>query len=195
MRATGRSRTQARLLAAGGLVIFLGGLGVAIGLGSDRGGPSTVASEPRTTTAAAQPGPPPGKRVRLTAVGALDPEGDGRENDELAVLAVDGDTATAWRTERYTSFFKTGVGLVLDAGRPVQMRRVTLRTDTPGFTAEIRGGTKREGPFRRLGAPHLIQDQTTIALRDQRARFLVIWVTRLPNGTAADASEVVLVGR
>jgi hypothetical protein len=196
MREPGTTRRQSRFLAAAGLVLFLGGLAVAIGLGRDRSSSPAVAPDTSTTTTSAKPAAgPPAKRIRLTAVGALDPEGDNRENDELAVLAVDGDAATAWRTERYTSFFKTGVGLELDAGRPVAMRRVRLQTATPGFTAEIRGGSTREGPYRRLASARLIQETTTIPLRDQRARYLVVWVTKLPNGTAADVSEVVLVGR
>jgi hypothetical protein len=195
MRALETTRVQNRLLVAAGLVLFLGGLAFAVRLGSDRTGSTTAAPETSPTTTPAKPAAgPPARRIRLTAVGALDPEGDNRENDELAVLAVDGDEATAWRTERYTSFFKTGVGLVLDAGRPVAMKRVRLQTATPGFTAEIRGGLVREGPFRRLAPARLIQETTTIPLRDQRARYLVVWVTKLPNGTAADISEVVLVG-
>ena len=91
------------------------------------------APDTTTTTPAKPASGPPAKRIRLTAVGALDPEGDNRENDELAVLAVDGDAATAWRTERYTSFFKTGVGLELDAGRPVAMKRVRIQTDDAGI--------------------------------------------------------------
>ena len=188
------SRLQSRLLAAAGLVLFLGGLAVAIGLGRDPGDTPAVAPGTTTTTPTKPVAGPPVKRIRLTAVGALDPEGDNRENDELAVLAVDGDAATAWQTERYTSFFKTGVGLVLDAGRPVAMKRVRLQTATPGFTAELRAGMIREGPFRRVSAPRVIQETTTIPLREQRARYLVIWVTKLPNGTAADVSEVSLSG-
>ena len=195
MRALGTTRLQNRLLAAAGLVLFLGGLALAISLGSDQGGTTAAAPETATTTTPTKPpSGPPAKRIRLTAVGALDPEGDNRENDELAVLAVDGDTATAWRTERYTSFFKTGVGLVLDAGRPVAMKRVRIETATPGFTAEIRGGPTREGPFHQLAPARVIQESTAIPLRDQRARYLVVWVTKLPNGTAADVSEVALVG-
>jgi len=184
---------QSRLAAAAGLVLLLAGLAVAVGLGRDRSEAPEAVRE--TTTAAEKPASaPPAKRIRLTAVGALDPEGDNRENDELAVLAVDGDAATAWRTERYTSFFKTGVGLVLDAGRPVAMKRVRLQTDTPGFTAELRAGGSRQGPFRRIAGPRVIQAATTIPLREQRARYLVVWVTKLPNGTAADISEVALSG-
>ena len=195
MRELASTRLQSRLIAGAGLVLFLGGLTVAIRLGSDRSGSPAAVPHTTTTTPVKPASGPPARRIRLTAVGALDPEGDNRENDELAVLAVDGDTATAWRTERYTSFFKTGVGLVLDAGRPVVMKRVRLQTDTPGFTAEIRAGSAREGPFHPLASPRLIQETTTIPLRAQRARYLVVWVTKLPNGTAADVSEVGLVGR
>ena len=72
--------------------------------------------------------------MQLTAAGAFDPEGDGRERDEEAPLAVDGRKETAWRTERYSRFFKTGVGLVLDAGRRVRVEQVVLDTPTPGLS-------------------------------------------------------------
>lgn len=190
----GSPRLQNRLIAAAGLAVFLGGLAVAVALGRDQNEAPEAAPKPTTTVSAKPDTGPPAKRIRLTAVGALDPEGDSRENDELAVLAVDGDAATAWQTERYTSFFKTGVGLVLDAGRQVAMKRVRVQTDTPGFTAELRVGGRREGPFRRIAGPRVIQATTTIPLGEQRARYLVVWVTKLPNGTAADISEVVLTG-
>ncbi|MFN8222946.1 MAG: hypothetical protein U0R50_06795 [Gaiellales bacterium] len=191
----GSSSMQSRLLAAAGLMLLLGGLGAAIVLGRDPGRSEPTGTRTDTTKTPAKPRVKPPARIRVTAVGALDPEGDNRENDELAVLAVDGDASTSWRTERYTSFFKTGVGLVLDAGRVVSMKRVKLTTDTPGFTAELRGGATRDGPFRRLAAARVVQESTTVPLRDQRARFLVVWVTRIPNGSAADVSEVVLAGR
>ena len=93
--------------------------------------------------------------MRLSAAGALDPEGDGRERDEEAGLAVDGRQDTAWRTERYASFFKEGVGLVLDAGRRVRLERVVV--DAPGGRRPRRdppratSATGRSPPCRRRG--------------------------------------------
>ena len=133
--------------------------------------------------------------VRLTAVGAFDPEGDDRENDELATLAVDGDATTAWRTERYSHFFKSGVGLVLDAGRQVGITRVELVSATPGLIAEIRAGNSREGPFKRIAAGRVVQETTRYPVASRPGRYVVVWITKLPDSTAADLAEVRLFGR
>ena len=110
-----------RLLAAGALAaFFVALLIIVLSSSGDNDNAETTASTPtttravttRATTTTSTPGSP---RVKLTAVGAYDPEGDDHENDDLAPLAVDGDTSTFWKTEHYHSFGKTGVGLVLDA--------------------------------------------------------------------------------
>ena len=90
----------------------------------------------------------------MTGVGAYDPDGDRSENGGDAPLATDGNPATAWKSERYRSTFrKTGVGLVVDAGRPVKASRVVVTTETPGYDAEIRVGDSPTGPVRRRLGP------------------------------------------
>jgi len=53
------------------------------------------------------------------------------ENDDQAGYAIDGDPATAWSTQHYLAspFFgglKSGTGLILDMGRRVRLRSVTV---------------------------------------------------------------------
>ena len=135
-----------RIAVAAGLVVLFLGLWLAIsrGLDEDSAAPpeAPVATAPRPQTPARpKPAVPrPAPFVRLTAAGALDPEGDGRERDEEAGLAVDGRHDTAWRTERYSHFFKDGVGLVLDAGRRVRVERVVVAVPARGASAAIRLG-------------------------------------------------------
>ena len=143
-----------RLLVGGALGVFLVGMLLAVAFGVGDGDEGRTAAP--TTTAATRrpaprpkPSPRPARFVRLAPAGAFDPEGDGRERDEEAGLAVDGRADTAWRTERYSSFFKDGVGLVLDAGRTVRVEQVVVDTPTPGYRAEIRLGASRERPVRR----------------------------------------------
>src|SRR5205814_466109 len=135
-----------RLLAAAALAAFIGAL-AAIAISSTGGGDKQSATTiARTTTrATTRPtttaSPPRARAVKLTAVGAFDPEGDGHENDDLATQAVDGDPATFWNTEHYThGFFKKGVGLVLDAGRPRTITKVIVSTDSAGSRAQIQVG-------------------------------------------------------
>ena len=121
------------------------------------GGDNTASGPPRIPTtgtkapAREKPRPKraaPAPWVQLTAVGAFDPEGDGRERNEEAPLAVDGRTTTFWRTEHYSSFFKSGVGLVLDMGRRARVERVLVDSPAPGSTGEIQLGDSPQGPFR-----------------------------------------------
>jgi hypothetical protein len=184
-----------RLLAGGALATFLVGLGIAVvlGLGNDDSAGSTAT----TTAAAPQPAPAPqptrprpARLVQLTAAGAYDPEGDGRERDEEASLAVDGREDTAWRTERYSRFFKTGVGLVLDAGRSVRIEQVVVDSPTPGIRAEIRVGTARTGPFALASPARTLAARTRFPVPRRSARYVVVWVVGLPPESAGEVSEV-----
>ena len=188
--------TSARLLAAGALGALLLALGWAVSNGLDDDGeasqerpapPRVVTKPPPRKT------PPPAPRarvVKLTAAGAFDPEGDGHERDEEAPLAVDGNESTFWRTERYSRFFKTGVGLVLDAGRPVRVRQVVVDSPTPGVRAEIRLGGARTGPFTRVSPAKSLTARTTFPVRGRSGRYVVIWVTGLPPESAGEVAEV-----
>jgi hypothetical protein len=184
------------VLAGTGLALLLGGSAVlvAAGLQADEGTPRAAATAPNapTTTTPAKPKP---RRVtvavKLTGVAAYDPYGDGRENDEEAPLATDGDAATAWSTERYTTFAKDGVGLVLDAGRALRLARLVVTTDTPGFAAEIRAGATPEGPFARVAPAATVGARTAFAVRGAAARYVVVWVTGIPSGLgSAHVAEV-----
>ena len=141
------------------------------------------------TTTAALPVPKP---VKLTAVGAYDPEGDQHENDDLAPLAVDGDPATFWKTEHYRSFSKQGVGLVLDAGKRKPISQVAVSTDGAGSSAQIELGNAPGGPFRVVSANRPLDGKTTFALKKGSAgRYVVVWITALPQAIGeAHVTEV-----
>jgi eukaryotic-like serine/threonine-protein kinase len=129
--------------------------------------------------------------VRLSGIGAYDPEGGDGEHDGDAYKATDGDRTTYWTTEEYNDFAntKSGVGLVLDAGKDVQPTTMTVSTDTPGYTAEIRAGNSRDGPFERVvGDSQTVTDRTAFTLHDSTARYFVLWITALDG--VAHANEV-----
>ena len=91
-----------------------------------------------------------GKPVQLHGLAGYDPPpGDGVEGNAVAGDATDGSKLTSWSTETYRGAdfagLKTGVGLVLAAGRPVKLAHLTLTTPTPGFTAEIQSGDSPSG--------------------------------------------------
>jgi len=189
-------KTWARILAAGALAVLLLALGWAVANGlheDDAASQAPATRETAVPTTRPKPTTRPVARarfVKLTAAGAFDPEGDGHERDEEASLAVDGDRSTFWRTERYSRFFKTGVGLVLDAGRAVRVRQVVVDSATPGVRAEIRIGSSRTGPFTRVSPAKTLTARTTFPVAGRTGRYVVVWVTALPPESAGEVAEV-----
>jgi hypothetical protein len=189
-------KTWARILAAGALAVLLLALGWAVANGLDEDDAASQAPATRetaVTTTRPKPTTRPVARarfVKLTAAGAFDPEGDGHERDEEASLAVDGDRSTFWRTERYSRFFKTGVGLVVDTGRRVRVRQVVVDSATPGVRAEIRIGSSRTGPFTRVSPAKTLTARTTFPVAGRTGRYVVVWVTALPPESAGEVAEV-----
>ena len=182
-----------RLLAAAGLVALLGGMAFIVMGESGDDAAKTAATA--TTTPAPTPAPvkkpPAPTRIVVTGVGAYDPEGDKSENGGDARLATDGNAKTAWKTEHYRSTFgKSGVGLVLDAGRPVKASRVVVTTETPGYAAQVQVGNSATGPFSPVSGSKKTASRTTFALKPRRGRYVVIWITSMPAGGEAAVNEV-----
>ncbi len=127
--------------------------------------------------------------VRLRAVAAYDPSpGDGVEDNQRLPLATDGNPTSYWATEWYTTDhfgnLKQGVGIVLAAGKPVPLKRITLESNTPGFTAIVKAGTSKVGPFQVVSQEQTVERKTTFSLRLSAPRaFYLLWITRLAPGT------------
>jgi eukaryotic-like serine/threonine-protein kinase len=129
-----------------------------------------------------------GAPVHLVASNAYDPEGDGREHDELVPNATDGNLATFWETESYRGGvdfggLKAGVGIVVDAGRPVKLRSLTVASDTPGYIARIESGASSSGPFDSVSSSQTVGRATRFSLSVDPARqYYLVWITRLAPG-------------
>ncbi|MGD0713815.1 MAG: helix-turn-helix domain-containing protein [Gaiellaceae bacterium] len=120
--------------------------------------------------------------VRLRGIGAWDPYGDRHEHDSDAPAATDGNPSTYWETETYTAGLrKPGVGLLLDAGQPVRLRRLTLATDTPGYTALIQAGPAASGPFHAISPAITVAATTTFPLHAPAERYYLVWITKLDH--------------
>ena len=193
-RRTGsRGSATARLLAAAALVALLGGmLAVIMSAREDDVPPAAVKTTAVTPATKPVVKPPPAIAIKVTGAGAYDPEGDRSENGGDARLATDGNAKTAWETEHYRStFHKSGVGLVLDAGKPVRASRVVVTTETPGYAAQVEAGNSLSGPFNPVSGSKTTAARTAFALKPRRARYLVIWITSMPpGGVAAAVNEV-----
>jgi putative peptidoglycan lipid II flippase len=130
-----------------------------------------------------------GGPVRLVASNAYDPQGTGApgEHDELVSNATDGNPGTSWETERYRSLtfgnLKQGVGIVFDAGRPVRLGALTVVSDTPGFTADVKAGASSNGPFDTVSGSQTVDTSTTFRLSEPGARrYYLVWITGLAPG-------------
>ncbi len=127
--------------------------------------------------------------VQLRAVAAYDPPpGDGVENDGQLGRATDGNATTYWSTEWYTTQhfgnLKSGVGIVVDAGRAVRLSSLRIVSDTPDYTAVIKAGNTIGGPWSVVSAPEYGARLTTFVLKVSRPeRYYLIWITDLAAGT------------
>jgi hypothetical protein len=127
--------------------------------------------------------PEVGPPVRVIAAATYDPVGRDGEHDETLANATDGDPATYWTTEGYGDFHATkdGVGLVIDAGLAGGLSELTVTSDLPGWTAEIKAGdSSTDFPAARaVGEPRLVGDRTTWSLDRVNARYYLIWITAM----------------
>ena len=122
---------------------------------------------------------------------AIDPQGDGNENGDLAKNAVDGDTSTSWHSERYdTPTFggiKKGLGLVLDLGRARDVTTVTLTAPGSDGAVQLRAGDAPDSEGSQVLAKSRISGSGDVVLRPSQptsTRYLVLWFTRVPETDA-----------
>ena len=111
---------------------------------------------------------------------------------------LDGNPSTQWDTERYDSGLegvgKAGVGLFVDAGRPVAARALKVTTSTPGFTAAVYASNEvpdEIGGWKRVSKPVRVGEEQTIRFDDPgRYRRYLLWITELPEGNKAALQEL-----
>ena len=166
----------------------------------------TAASTP---DAPAQPDDPQESRTarQVVAISDYDPLGNGSENAEEAELAIDGDLATAWRTQTYfdpLELQKAGVGLVLDLGIPTTVDSVDLSLLGQSSDVEVRVAPEDvtelpqtpEG-FIQLARTEQAGNALTLTGEPRTTRYVLVWFTRLPpvdGGWRGGVAEAVVRG-
>lgn len=169
-------------------------------IGSDLGRVPTATQQQRAAVPPAHASAPGSGHASLVwrhppRISSFDPEGDGVENDDAVGLAVDRDPTTAWETARYRGDprfggLKSGVGLLLDLRRPVAVRVAELALTTAGADVEIRAGDTR--PTRASDLPVVAERSDAGAhlrldlAKPTRARWWLLWFTKLPRTSAGD---------
>jgi hypothetical protein len=153
--------------------------------------PTAAGTQAPATPSPSNPATPASAGVRkLTPAGAaaFNPSGAGQgDHSELAHLAIDGKSATAWRTDWYTTArfgnLYPGTGLLVDMGKAttITAARITLgRADGADF--QLRVGT---APAMADLSPvaHAANTGGVVRLRlssPAHGRYVLIWFTSLP---------------
>jgi len=162
----------------------------------------------RSTPSASASGVPLASAVPLAPVSAaaFGPGGVGTGDDSgQASLAIDGNDNTAWQTDWYATAnlggLQSGTGLLLDMGKPVSVTSARILLDaSAGGRLQLRAGnTPALADLRVVAEAHLPGGLLTVPIGSPaKARYLLIWFTRLPfdsSGTyRASISSVTLTG-
>jgi cytoskeletal protein RodZ len=153
---------------------------------------TTPPATPRSTapvSPAKQPGGP-GRVLHPASVTTFGSGGPGQgDNTQLARAAADGNRGTSWHSDWYTSAnfgnLYQGTGLLLDLGHPVTVTGARLVLGGTGAKLQLRAGLSPAmadlRPIARVSAAGgVIAPQFSAA----RARYLLVWFTRLPADQA-----------
>jgi len=191
-----RILTRRRISWAGVILVLAAAVaGIAIAALTGDEGPSRRVSE-----AGAKP---------IAVEGANDfdpPPGDADEHGDEVRLAIDGSPQTAWTTETYeteTLNGKEGVGIYLDAGKPVTATELQVKTETPGFALDVYA-TADDPPDDLAGwgesvatAAAVTKDESIPLEAPAPARYYLLWITapaETEGGFGAEIADVRLLG-
>ncbi|MGH3544645.1 MAG: hypothetical protein ACRDPW_01735, partial [Mycobacteriales bacterium] len=131
----------------------------------------------------------PRQTLRPAAASILDPQGDGTELAGAA-QAIDGRSETGWQPDSYRRAdfggIKSGMGVVIDLGKAIDVREVEVLLSAPGASLELRGATTRGSAissYQTLGQPVQAAPAKVNFVLPQpvNTRFLVVWITELPR--------------
>jgi putative peptidoglycan lipid II flippase len=187
------------------LAIVLVAAGItAVNLFSGSSGGSGGSGKPSVAT----PSAGDGTTVKPTRAVVFSPQGEADDPDG-ARFAIDGNPATAWITDTYTSpppfpGFKNGVGLVLELPHPTVLSAVIIDVPSTGTVVQIRSTTSATPAAledtTELSPPTPLQPgRNTIAVNSAPATSnVLVWISTLGSvaGQArTEFSEITLEGR
>jgi hypothetical protein len=144
--------------------------------------------------------------LKVAGVTDFDPEGDRTENGDRVARIIDGNPATTWTTKTYRQPFgpaglKDGVGVILDLGAVKDVSEVQVQLEGTGTTVQLR--TAQDASDRLADFTQVAEAAgagTSASLkpdRPVRARYLLLWLTALPQADAGyrgTIAEVVVKG-
>ena len=137
-----------------------------------------------------------GAEVDIAEAADFDPPpGDGEEHGEEEDLAIDGDPNTVWSTETYTAApaledatGKPGVGLILDAGDPVNATNLVIDSPRQDWEGEIYAAATGPpddlagwgDPVATMTGEEAAASGVDLALPED-ARYYLVWLTSLAS--------------
>lgn len=203
--APGRSGNRALIGVAAAALTVIVGLG-AWALSGLRGNddPNDNVTDKGRQSASAKPSV---TELKVRSAEGVDPVGqDSGKGPEKGRLAIDGKAGSAWRSSHYTSpdfgRLKDGLGLMLDLGQTVKVSEIKaqLPSQSAGAVIQLRVGASPEA-----NAMQKVQMVTTTGSRlsfqlkqPQTARYILLWFTRISNGSdgqlRAEINEVSVLG-
>lgn len=163
------------------------------------GPPGTPETPPRAGgTSATTPAPAPDQPLEIVGIADYDPLGDDGEENPHRLELIGAGGSEGWRTSRYQdqfgTGFKDGVGLLLDLGRPVALREVTVEFAEGGVGWELRTADAPDPAFdaTRVVAEAAPGDATSAVQVPEgtEARYWVVWLTELPGSAGSYRAEI-----
>ncbi len=178
-------------------------LSVADSVDTPEGSTPPSSSAPQDPSGEATPPPAEVPAAAITGATLFNPQDSDPENEGDVPLTFDGDPATAWSTVTYRGSadfagLKDGVGIVYDLGADQALAAVTVTSNTPGATMEVRvgGGPGTDIAAWTVAASGTVEGATELAFDEPvTTRYLLVWVTGLTEGEggfSADIAEVEL---
>ncbi|MGX7823761.1 protein kinase family protein [Actinokineospora sp. 24-640] len=209
-RPPSNDRAKRRKLAVGVTVLAVATVGVLAWLGvqlisffDDGGGttgPTVTATAPGNNTGASGlPAPPPvvaAGPIKAAGVEVFNVAGT-PDNPRRASRAVDGDPATAWKTDTYKQPFpalKPGIGLMASFAEPVVLAEVTVDSPSDGTVVEVRSAPSENPTLEEtkvIGKATLRPGQTQLQLdRAEPTQHVLVWITALAEGNMSELTEI-----
>ena len=191
------------------LPFVIGTFGVVLAVGI--GAAALLTPNPVVTPTVAPPA-----KLTIIAADDFDPKADGGsggESPKLVLQAIDGDSKTAWVTEKYkkSGTFngqKPGVGLVVDLGTLRDVTTVELISSAPGGAVQVMvpSGTVSAAPMKSVKqwstvatSADLAADTLLVPSTATRTRYLLVYLTSLPSiGKSVyqgNIAEIAVLGR
>jgi serine/threonine-protein kinase len=135
------------------------------------------------------PGATPTEPLPISAVKPFDPNGTGGEADNLAPLAIDGNAATGWSTERYDTRnfgrLKDGVGIWVEVKSPSTLNKLAVRSPTNDWAAQVYVADRPGAALADWGQPvdtkTGINGGTEFDLKGTKGQYVLLWLTDLGN--------------